>query len=188
MPMEPKKMQKSILAVFFAVISMFTAPMSMADEFSEPAILTVTGNVAKPNRGPIDPFDDVVFNFMGIEFENGFTFSHSELKSLPQRTLRLRYPDWPGELEVVGPSIVDVLKAAGAEGGTVLVQAIDGYAFEFTGEDIARDKMVLAMSVDGRGLSLGGRGPLWLVGPTDSFTGQEAEEGFVFAVIRIDVQ
>ena len=35
---------------------------------------------------------------------------------------------------------------------------------------------------------MGGRGPLWLLGPPDSFAGEEDEEGFASAVIRIDVQ
>jgi hypothetical protein len=35
---------------------------------------------------------------------------------------------------------------------------------------------------------VGGRGPFWLLGPPDSFAGQEDEEGFASAVIRIDVQ
>lgn len=181
-------MRRSFIALFIAVISVFTNPNAHAGETTEPVVLTITGNLAKPNRGPIDPFDDVVFNFMGIEFNSGFTFTLAELNALPQRTLKLRYPEWPGELEVEGPSIVDVLKAAGAEGDAVLVQAIDGYAFEFTGADIARDKMILALRANGKALGFGGRGPIWLLGPSDSFTGQEAEEGFVFAVVRIDAQ
>ena len=32
------------------------------------------------------------------------------------------------------------------------------------------------------------RGPIWLPGPMDSFAGQEGEEGFVFAVVHINVQ
>jgi hypothetical protein len=46
----------------------------------------------------------------------------------------------------------------------------------------------LALEADGKPLPLGGRGPLWLLGPKDSFTGQEDEEGFAYAIIRIDVQ
>jgi hypothetical protein len=53
------------------------------------------------------------------------------------------------------------------------------------GGDLARGR---GLQLDLMPLGLGGRGPLWLLGPTDSFAGQEGEEGFAFAVVRIDVQ
>jgi hypothetical protein len=112
----------------------------------------------------------------------------ADLKALPQRSVTVRYADWPREVTATGPGIAAVLKAAQAEGKKVLVQASDGYAPEFTAEDIAKDKMILALEADGKPLALGGRGPLWLLGPTDSFAGQDGESGFAFAVIRIDVQ
>jgi hypothetical protein len=181
-------MRNLLLALFVAATCALAVPGARAGDGAEPVVLTVTGNVAKPNRGPIDAFEDAVFSHMDIKFDKAFTFTLSELKALPQKTIKVRYPDWPREVEASGPSIVDVLKAATAEGKKILVQAIDGYAPEFTGEDIAKDKMILALSADGKALGLGGRGPLWLLGPTDSFTGQEGEEGFAFAVVRIDVQ
>jgi len=73
-------------------------------------------------------------------------------------------------------------------GGAVSVQAIAGDAVDFKAEDVARDKMILALSADGKALAFGGYGPRWFPGPADSFTDQQADEGFVFAVVRIDVQ
>ena len=177
-----------LLALFVAVTCALAVPGARAGDDAEPVVLTVTGNVEKPNRGPLDPFDDVVFAHLEVEFDKGFTFTLSDLKSLPQRTVKVRYAEWPREVEASGPAISDVLKAASAEGKKILVQAIDGYAPEFTGEDIARDKMILALTADGKALGFGGRGPLWLLGPVDSFAGQDGEGGFAFAVVRIDVQ
>lgn len=181
-------LRNSIFALALALTAFIAVPDARASDGKDPVVLTVTGNVAQPNRGPLDPFEDAVFSHMDINFEKGFTFTLTQLKSLPQKTVKVRYPHWPREVSATGPAISEVLKAASAEGKKVLVQAIDGYAPEFTAEDIARDKMVLALEVDGKALALGGRGPLWLLGPTDSFEGQESEEGFVFAVFRIDVQ
>lgn len=155
---------------------------------AEPVVLTVTGNVAQPNRGPMNSFDDPVFGHLDVTFAKAFTFTLAELRALPQRSLTLRYKEWPREVAASGPGLADVLKAAGASGTKVLVQAVDGYAPEFTGEDLARDKLILALAADGKPLPLGGRGPLWLLGPPDSFAGQVDEEGFAYAVIRIDVQ
>lgn len=180
--------RKTLLAVAFAVTGLFLASPSQAADAGDPVILTVTGNVAHPNRGPMDPFDDTVFAHLDVKFDKAFTFTLADLKALPQRTEKAKYPEWAHEVTATGPALVDVLKAAGAEGKKVIVQAADGYAPEFTGDDVARNKMILAISADGKPLHMGGRGPLWLFGPEGSFAAQQADEGFAFEVIRIDVQ
>jgi hypothetical protein len=73
-------------------------------------------------------------------------------------------------------------------GSAVSVQAIAGDAVDFKAEDVARDKMILALSADGKALAFGGYGPRWFPGPEGRVTDQQADEGFVFAVVRIDVQ
>ena len=144
--------------------------------------------MAAPNRGPLDPFEDAIFAHMDIKFDKGFTFTLPELKSLPQKTVRVKYDGWPREVVAVGPALKDVLKTAGADGIKIMVQAIDGFAPEFTREDIERDKLILALTADGKPLGLGCRGPIWLLGPPDSFDGQDGEDGLAFAVMRIDVR
>ena len=181
-------LRSSIVALALALTAFIVVPDARAGDDKDPVVLTVTGNVAKPNRGPLDPFEDAVFSHMDIKFEKGFTYTLSELEALPQRTVKVRYPDWPREVSATGPAISEVLKVASAEGKKILVQAIDGYAPEFTAEDIARDKMILALSADGKALGFGGRGPLWLLGPPDSFAGQEGDGGLAWSVVRIDVQ
>jgi len=174
---------------FVAFAVMLAAGLAAPDvRAAEPVVLTVTGNVAAPNRGPVDAFADPVFAHLEVKFEKGFTFTLAELKALPQRSVTVRYKEWPREVTASGPALAEVLKAAGASGAKVLVQAVDGYAPEFSSEDVAKDKMILALEADGKPLPLGGRGPLWLLGPKDSFTGQDDEEGWAYAVIRIDVQ
>lgn len=182
-------MLKALATALVITAATFFAPAaSQAADNADPVILTVTGNVANPNRGPVNEFDDAVFAHLQVTFDKGRTFTLSELRALPQRTVKAKYPDWPREVTATGPSFVDVLKAAGAEGKKVIVQAADGYAPEYKGADIARDKMILAIEADGKPLALGGRGPIWVFGPADSFEGQQADEGFVFEAIRIDVQ
>ena len=173
------------LVVALALAGLVAGPSVQA---AEPVVLTVTGNIATPNRGAVDPFADPVFAHLEVKFDKGFTFTLGELKALPQRSVTVRYKEWPREVTASGPGLADVLKAAGASGKKILVQAVDGYAPEFTDADIARDKLILALEADGKPLPMGGRGPLWLLGPPDSFAGQEDEEGFAYAVIRIDVQ
>lgn len=182
-------MLRNLAAVLLlALACIASSPAAHAGIATDPVVLTVTGNVAKPNRGPIDPFQDAVLAHLDAKFDKGFTFSLEDLRALPQVTVTARYPEWPRDVTAKGPELGAVLKAATAEGKKIVVQGVDGYAPEFTAEDVARGKMILALEADGAPLNLGGRGPLWLFGPKDSFTGQEADEGFVYAVIRIDVQ
>lgn len=176
-----------VFALLLAVGCLSTLAEALAAG-AEPVILTVTGNVAHPNRGALDPFEDAVFAHLDAKFDKGFTFTLSDLQSLPQKTVTAKYEDWPREVTASGPLLADVLKAASAEGQRILVQAVDGYAPEFTAGDVARGKMILALEAEGKPLALGGRGPLWLIGPPDSFEGQQGEDGLAFAVIRIDVQ
>lgn len=175
-------------AAALALGSVSLSSPTWADAAADPVILTVTGNVAHPNRGPVDPFADAVFDHLGVSFDKGVTMTLAQLEALPQKTVTAQYPGWPHPVTATGPSLVDVLKAAGAEGQKIIVQAADGYSPEFTGADVAQDKMILAVSADGKPLAMGGRGPLWLFGPPGSFSGQEADEGFAFEVIRIDAQ
>ena len=181
-------LRRLFLTVAIALTCVLPAIPSWAEDASDPVILTVTGNIANPNRGPVDEFDDPVFSRLDVKFDKGFTFTLAELKALPQRTVKAKYDNWPREVTATGPSLVDVLKAAGAEGKKVLVQAADGYAPELAAADVTGDKLILALTADGKPLHLGGRGPIWLFGPKGAVADQPDDGALVFAVIHIDVQ
>jgi hypothetical protein len=156
---------------------------------AEPAVLTLTGAIAEPNRPPADPFRDSLFHALQEDFEHGHAFTRAELLDLPQQELAVEYPGWPRAVTVRGPRLLDVLKAAGGMGGDrVLVQALDGYAPEFALGDITAD-FVLALEAEGEPLGIGGRGPVWLVFPPDSYAGQDSsnDAGLAWAVFHIKV-
>src|SRR5690554_5113912 len=100
---------------------LFTASPAVA----EPALLTLTGEIGKQNRGPSDAFADALFDKLGITFESGYQFTYGELKALPQVTISVSYENWPGEVSVSGPLLKDVLAAADAKGESVTVRAVD---------------------------------------------------------------
>lgn len=129
-------------------------------------VLTVAGNIAEPNRGPFVESADRFHAFRGNSWEKARTFTIDELTALPQSTVRavVPYDDKPYSFD--GPTLADVLKAAGANPGPVTVQAIDGYEVELTPEIQAADKQVLALCQEGKPLPLGGLGPLYTVVPT----------------------
>lgn len=181
-------LRKMVATIVVALTCVLIAAPSWAEDSADPVILTVTGNVAQPNRGPLDEFNDAVFAHLDVKFDKAFTFTLADLKALPQRTVKAKYDNWPREVTGTGPSLTDVLKAASAEGNKIVVQAADGYAPELTNAELVADKLILAISADGKPLHMGGRGPIWLFGPKGALGDQQDDSGLAFEVIRIDVQ
>ncbi len=100
-----------------------------------PALLTVTGSIAKPNRGPFDAVRDQMMHKQKISFERARAFDFAALTALPARTIRPTL-EYDGKAHALrGPLLEDVLKAAGApEDGAarLLLRAVDGYAAALT--------------------------------------------------------
>ena len=69
-------LRKLVVAAAVMLAAGLAAPDVRA---AEPVVLTVTGNVAAPNRGPVDAFADPVFAHLEVKFEKGFTFTLAEL-------------------------------------------------------------------------------------------------------------
>ncbi len=58
-----------------------------------------------------------------------------------------------------------MLAAAGAEGETVTIQAMDGYAVEAPATELVDKGAVVALARDGKALGIGGFGPTQIVFP-----------------------
>lgn len=135
-----------------------------------PALLTVTGNIARANRGPFDPVLDQMMHKHGVSFRKAYIFDDAALRTLPALTIRptLEYDSKPHLLR--GPLLVDVLARAGATLGdrTVLVlRAVDGYNVELPLAQARARRFIVATQVDGKAMPLGGLGPLWAVYDAD---------------------
>lgn len=160
-----------------------------APAWAEPVVLTVSGEITETNRGPINEFDDVLFSKLEVSFDSAYEFTSGDLKALPQVTITARYPNWPSEVTVTGPTLQSILAKVGATGGTVSVRAVDGYAPEFNLSEIDTSQFILAIKANDKPLGIGGRGPLWLVFPQDSYKGQpEDDNGLTWAAIHIEVK
>ena len=180
----------TLAAIVFAALPLLgtlALPTSVASG-QEPVILTVTGAVETANRLPFDAFEDALFGIYGEAFEQAYTFTRADLLALPQHETTARYPDWPRSADVSGPRLLDVLARAGAQGGRILVQAVDGYSPEFLRGEV-NENFILALELEGEPLPLGGRGPLWLVVPPGSYEGQdnETDAALAWAVFHIKV-
>lgn len=131
-----------------------------------PTLLTVTGALARSNRGPFDPALDQMMHKQKLGFERAWVFDYAALARLPAVTIRptLEYDNKIHTLR--GPLLVDVLAAAGARlaaSTAVTLRAVDGYAVDIPLEQAKRQRFMVATQLDGAPMALGGLGPLWAV-------------------------
>lgn len=130
-----------------------------------PALLTVSGAVTKPNRGPVDPDYDKLFAFNDVAFDKARSFDADALAALPQVTVKTDFPKGGETVTFTGPLLADVLAAAGASGSKITIQAMDGYAVEVPATDMLGDGAVVALARDGRPFGIGDFGPTQIVFP-----------------------
>lgn len=155
-----------------------------------PVLLTVTGTVSEPNRGPVDPAYDKLFIFNDVSFEKAREFDLSDLEKLPQETVHADFPKGGAETEFTGPLLKDVLAAAGAEGQTVTVQAMDGYAVEVPLGDLIGKGAVVALARDGKPLGIGNFGPTQIVFPRSDRPELKdmPDDWWIWQIYHIDVK
>ena len=135
-----------------------------------PALLTITGAIAKPNRGSFDRVSDQMMHKQHLSFDKAFAFDFGALAALPAITIRptLEYDERPHTLS--GPLLVDVLKAAGAQlhdNSNLVLRAVDGYAVGVALARARAQRFIVATHMDGAPMALGGLGPLWAVYDAD---------------------
>jgi len=155
---------------FLSALAAAGALPSLASAASKPArgpaLLTVTGAIAKPNRPPFDPVIDQMMHKQKLRFDKAYVFDFAALAALPAITIKpvLEY-DQKRHTQP-GPLLLDVLKAAGAaqEVSTKLtLRAVDGYAVAMTVAQAQAQRFIVATHIDGAPMALGGLGPLWAV-------------------------
>ncbi|MBB5389883.1 MULTISPECIES: molybdopterin-dependent oxidoreductase [unclassified Herbaspirillum] len=138
---------------------------------SGPVLLTVTGEISAPNRGPIDPALDQMMHKQKLEFDKARTFDFAALAALPAVGIRPTL-EYDGKRHALrGPLLADVMRAAGADPDAegYVLRAIDGYAVMVPREDALKYRFIVATHLDGKPMPLGGLGPLWAVYEADRF-------------------
>lgn len=140
------------------------APKSVAA--SGPALLTISGAIARPNRGALDPALDQMMHKHKTSFERAYAADFAALLTLPPVSIRptLEYDAKVHELK--GPLLLDVLAMAGARirpDTRIVLRAVDGYAATINAEQARSQRFIVATHLDGQPIALGGLGPLWAV-------------------------
>ncbi|MEM1130679.1 MAG: hypothetical protein AAGH83_09170 [Pseudomonadota bacterium] len=159
-------MKKLLLS---SVVTALLAGPALAEGVPSPegmVILTVSGEVAAPNRGPALEDGRDLMSKLGITFEKAVEFDEAALAALDQGEIsRTIYPDVL-EGTFTGPTLSAVLDAAGiAEVSLVSVMTLDGYASEIPADFITSYEPILATRLDDEPFGIGGFGPLAMVFP-----------------------
>ncbi|MBC6442736.1 MAG: molybdopterin-dependent oxidoreductase [Rhodobacteraceae bacterium] len=178
--------QAFIAAVATVVALGLTAPA----EAQQIGILTVTGNVENTNREAFDENSDRLFGYNDVAFDKAITFDAATLEKLPSRTVRAAYP-MGGDLSTYeGPLLADVLKAAGAFGDKVTIQALDGYTIEAPLAEMLEQGAILAMKRNGEPFSIGDFGPTQIIFPRAERTELKdmPDDRWVWAIFHIRVE
>lgn len=157
---------------------------------SGPVILTVTGNLSAANRAGFDELNDKFFGFNEVNFDAAAQFDYDKLKGLETVSVKADFPKGGDVYTFEGPLLADVLKAAGADGKMVTVQAIDGYAVEVAMQDLVDKGAVVALSRDGVPFAIGDYGPTQIVFPRAerSELADMPDDNWVWSVFHISVQ
>lgn len=181
---------KPFLCSLVAVFAVGATGAASNPSAVEPTVLTIAGEMANPNRGPLDPFHDAFLKHKDKTFAKGFALTRTALAALPQTKIVTNVEGWPAKVELEGPLLSEALIAAGvAENATVVATALDGYTVDLKPEARQAQKWVLAISANGAPLAIGGRGPVWLLYGTDGkAVSQDVEATWVWALYLLEVQ
>ncbi len=115
-----------------------------------PVVLTLTGRVRQPNAADRADFDMPM------------------LEALQQHTIHTRTPWYANARRFTGPLLRDVLAAAGAQGSTLRLIALNDYRVDMPYDDPQRHDVLLARLLDDRPMAVRDKGPLFAIYPFDA--------------------
>lgn len=111
-------------------------------------------------------------------------FDLAALRALPQLTLRVEEPFVRREMTLTGPRMRDVLDAARAPGGRLLVHALDDYEVVFAAADLRGDEAILALRAEGAAIPVAQGGPIRIVFGDEEPLGENLDN-WIWSVDRI---
>ena len=162
--------KRQFLAAALAAGTLPASARAASAALRGPALLTVTGSIAKPTRGPVDAVRDQLMHKHQISFERARAFDYAALTNLPAHTIRPTL-EYDGKAHALrGPLLEELLKAAGApqdDAVRLLLRAVDGYAAALTLAQVRARRVIVATHLDGQPMALGGLGPLWAIHDAD---------------------
>jgi hypothetical protein len=146
------------------------AAIKAAPGATGPVLLTISGAIARSNRGALDPALDQMMHKHKASFDKAWTCDFAALQQVPAISIRptLEYDAKVHELR--GPLLLDVLGLAGARlrpETRIVLRAVDGYAATISAEQARAQRFIVATHLEGQPMALGGLGPLWALPDAD---------------------
>jgi hypothetical protein len=158
---------KMLIAISLALLSAGLSTAQALDKPTGPVILTVKGDLDHPNVGNTAQFD--------LEM----------LERLAGRTGEMTTPWSEAQVAYSGPYLRAVMEAAGAQGATLKVVALNDYSASIPFADAADLDTILATRANGKLLSVREKGPLFLIYPFDLDKRLFNEKYFSRSVLQI---
>lgn len=125
-----------------------------------------------PARALVRPADTIVLTVHGrvriVNDAGAAQFDMAMLQQLPQASYDTRTPWFSQPRRFTGPLLRDVLSAAGAQGSTLRMVALNDYRVDMPWEDPQRHDVILARLLDGKPMAVRDKGPLLVMYPFDA--------------------
>jgi len=179
-----------LLKITLVALCSFILPAAADNAARGPILVTVSGALTNPSRGPVNPDFDKFFDYNEVEFSQAASFDYAALASLTQARITTDFPQFGDQHEFEGPYLADLLQLAGATGGTIWLRALDGYALELPLAALLAQEPILAMKRDGQFFGLGDYGPLQLVfarGTNPALTDLD-DSTWIYSIYHIHVE
>lgn len=113
-------------------------------------------------------------------------FDLATLKALPVTRISTMTPWTDGESLYEGVKVRDLLDSLGAEGETVIADAVDDYQVKIPMQDIRDYDVIVAYAVDGKPLPDGDKGPLWIIYPYSEYSALQKDLYFSRSVWQLN--
>jgi hypothetical protein len=135
--------------------------------------------------------DDAVLTLTGKVPNGQVTLTRDEIAKLPQRELSEQPTSFPAATVFKGPSLSDVLKLAGANGGDITLTAVDDYKVDIRTDEIAKYNPLLAIEKDGVRMAPDDFGPFFVMWPfkeKSEIDNEAFQAKAIWSVVTIEVK
>lgn len=181
-------------AIFMCALLGMTMPSVAQDrwregEFRGTVILTITGNIGLPTRSGSSDDVDKLFSFNDITFDAATQFDSAALQALPQTQIRADFPKGGAVYTFEGPTLREVLRAAGALGDTMTLRALDGFSTVIPLAEAYEMGAIIALKRDSIPFAIGDFGPTQLVFPRaeNSELADMSDDWWIWSIYHINV-
>lgn len=151
------------LVLFTTILNAEPLPAPKGD-----VMLTVSGKITEHNQSDVAAFD------------------YEMLSSLKQNHILTETPWHDGATNFSGPLISDVLNALGAKGTQIHAAAIDGYSVTIPMAEAQKFPMIIALSVNGKPMSVREKGPLRVIYPWTDYPELQQQQFYDRAIWQLN--